>query len=380
MKNIRPIAIYLPQFHPIPENDKWWGKGFTEWTNVKKAKPVFKGHSQPHIPTDLGYYDLRNEEVSIAQVELAKQYGIYGFCYYHYWFNGKRLLEQPMDSLLNSDKPDFPFMICWANENWSRRWDGSENEILMAQNYSKQDAVNHSKTLLKHFLDKRYICIDNKPVFAIYKPYLIPNLEEYVSTIRAEAFQLGKLELFICGFDTGAALTELEIKQFDAFIEFQPQSPYLRQFMDKKIKEKIDNNNLRKLYNRILNKIGKGNIVQEYRYATQFRLDYAEYVDYVISNYKFPSRYELFPGVSPMWDNTARRGKNSFLFLNETPEKYGEWLSWHINNYKYKEHGNNYLFINAWNEWAEGNHLEPCQKWGRQYLEETRRQLNFHQL
>ena len=175
MHRIRPIAMYLPQFHPIPENDDWWGKGFTEWTNVAKAKPLFKGHYQPHLPADLGFYDLRIPEVGEAQAQLARNYGIYGFCYYHYWFNGKQLLNRPVDEVLNSGNPDFPFCLCWANENWSKRWNGSENDILIKQKYSSKDDLNHIKFLIQYFKDSRYIKINDRPLFIIYKhPVFLP--------------------------------------------------------------------------------------------------------------------------------------------------------------------------------------------------------------
>ncbi|MDJ0634982.1 MAG: glycoside hydrolase family 99-like domain-containing protein [Xenococcaceae cyanobacterium MO_188.B29] len=173
--NIKAIAFYLPQYHPIPENDKWWGKGFTEWTSVAKAKPLFKDHYQPHLPADLGFYDLRLPEVRQAQADLAREYGIYGFCYYHYWFNGKRLLERPFNEVLESGKPDFPFCLCWANENWTRRWDGQDREILIEQKYSVVDDREHIKSLISAFKDPRYIKIDGKPLFLIYRVNSLPD-------------------------------------------------------------------------------------------------------------------------------------------------------------------------------------------------------------
>ena len=167
----RLIAINLPQYHPFKENDEWWGKGFTEWTNVTKAKPRFRGHYQPHLPADMGFYDLRLPEVRQMQADLAKEYGIYGFCYYHYWFNGHRLMERPVSEILSSGEPDFPFMLCWANENWARNWDGGFKDILIEQNYSDDDDRNHMIYLCKEvFPDKRYIKVDGKPFFIIYKP------------------------------------------------------------------------------------------------------------------------------------------------------------------------------------------------------------------
>ncbi len=372
---IKPIAIHLPQFHPVPENDEWWGKGFTEWTNVTKAKPFFKGHYQPHLPADLGFYDLRLEESRIAQEVLAKEYGIYGFCYYHYWFNGKRLLNEPVDRKLLNPKEDLPFMLCWANENWSRRWDGGNNEILKEQHYSQEDAKNHAKELLKYFLDERYIRIDNKPFFSIYKPHLIPNAKEYIQIIRDEVYKTEKVELYIAGFDTGALYDDKLHQLFEAIIEFQPQSNYLWNFMKLKLSQ-YHNWKFRKLYNYLQYKIGNYHVIHSKRINAQFHLDYSEYVDYLMQNYKIPLEYKLYPCVNPMWDNTARRKKEAFLFLNENPEKFEEWVSFHSKNFTPFSKNENFLFVNAWNEWAEGNHLEPCQKWGHQYLTALMNGLN----
>ena len=172
---IRPIAFYLPQFYPTDQNNEWWGKGFTEWTNVTKAAPQYKGHYQPHLPTDLGFYDLRLEEARIAQANLAKQYGIYGFCYYHYWFNGKLLLQRPVEEILKTGKPGFPFMLCWANENWTRVWDGGSKEVLIEQHYSPEDDKAHLEYLLPYFKDPRYIRINGKLVFAVYRSASAPT-------------------------------------------------------------------------------------------------------------------------------------------------------------------------------------------------------------
>ena len=201
-KKIRPIAIYLPQYHPVKENDEWWGKGFTEWTNVVKAKPLYDGHYQPHIPADLGFYDLRLEETRKAQAALAKEYGIHGFCYYHYWFNGKRILERPFQEVFDSGKPDFPFMLCWANENWTRVWDGSENEVLLKQNYNEEDDRAHIRSLIPYFKDKRYIKVDGKPFFIIYKSSDLPDIERTINVWREEA-KLEGLELYICRMERG---------------------------------------------------------------------------------------------------------------------------------------------------------------------------------
>jgi hypothetical protein len=232
-KDIRPIAIYLPQFHPVPENDLWWGKGFTEWTNVAKAKPLFDGHYQPHLPADLGFYDLRLAEVREEQAAMAKKYGIEGFCYYHYWFNGKRILERPFNEVLSSGKPDFPFMLCWANENWTKVWDGGENNILLEQKYSDEDDISHIKSLIPAFKDERYIKVDGKPVFAIYRSANIPDVKRTLETWRKEAKKEG-LELYLCRMEGFGTWGESYLNDgFDAAISFEPFSKDLYDFLEK---------------------------------------------------------------------------------------------------------------------------------------------------
>jgi lipopolysaccharide biosynthesis protein len=217
---IRPIAIYLPQFHPTPENDEWWGQGFTEWTNVTKAKPLFKGHYQPHLPTDLGFYDLRLAEVREQQAQLAKEYGIYGFCYYHYWFHGRRILNRPIDEVLDSKKPDFPFMLFWANESWTRRWIGGEKDSLIKQTYSKEDDQSHINWLLDNaFSDNRYIKIVDRPVFVIYRPHDLPNYKETLEIFKETAIKRGFVEPYIVASNSHSQ----DLKGFDNILNFEPQ-------------------------------------------------------------------------------------------------------------------------------------------------------------
>jgi len=354
----RIIAIYLPQFHPIPENDEWWGKGFTEWRNVVKAKPRFPGHYQPHLPADLGFYDLRVPEVMIEQAKMARKHGIYGFCYYHYWFNGHLLLERPLENMLKSKEPDFPFMICWANENWTRVWDGGEKEVLMEQKYSEKDDINHIQYLIKFFKDPRYIHINNKPVISIYKSTLLPNIEKTIEIWRTEALK-ERIELYICRFESiGQNGEKYMADGIDAAIEFEPHSGMKEYYQSKKYAHPI-----RRGINIVSRLIMGRNILPS-------TLDYKKYVVFQIKRPK-PS-YKKYLCVTPMWDNSARRNNNDFVaFRGSKPELFGIWLKNVVEKFVPYSDDENFIFINAWNEWAEGSHLEPDMKFGTQYLEEV---------
>ena len=352
---VRTIAFYLPQFHPIPENDKWWGKGFTEWLNVTRARPLFPWHYQPHLPADLGFYDLRVPEVRQAQADLAREYGIHGFCYYHYWFNGKRLLERPFNEVLASGKPDFPFCLCWANENWTRRWDGQEQKILMKQEYSEDDDKRHIRWLIEAFKDKRYIRIEGKPVFLVYSADKLPAPGKTTSIWREEAHKEGIGEIFLCKVESFDDRTDPTTLGFDAAVEFQPDVPNLG--------SPLRRDKFWQWARRLK--------VSSSAYVTNSIYDYGKIVELMLQKPK-PS-YRYFPCVLPSWDHSPRRKTDAYIFVNSTPERYGEWLQGTIEKFRYSEQI--YIFINAWNEWAEGAHLEPCQKWGRAYLEETRRIL-----
>ncbi len=357
--NIKAIAFYLPQYHPIPENDEWWGKGFTEWTNVTKAKPLFKDHNQPHLPADLGFYDLRLQESRQAQVELAQKYNIHGFCYYHYWFNSKRLLEQPVDQILASGKPDFPFCLCWANENWTRRWDGQDQEILIEQVYSEEDDRLHMQWLAQAFKDSRYIKINGKPLFLVYRVSNMPNPFNTADVWREEAKKLGFEDIYLCNVESIAAShIDPSLIGFDAAIEFQPNWEALGQPLQKGRRWNI----LRHLKISEL-AYGKHNIY-EYSTVVESQLDAP-----------IPS-YKRFLGVSPSWDNSARRKINAIILRNASPEVYENWLKIVIQRtLEDSKNDEKLIFINAWNEWAEGNHLEPCQKWGHEYLMATSRAI-----
>ena len=332
MKKKRLIAVHLPQFHPVPENDEWWGKGFTEWTNVVKAKPLYNGHYQPHLPADLGFYDLRLPEARLQQAALAKTHGIYGFCYYHYWFNGRRILDRPFQEIFESGQPDFPFMLCWANENWTRIWDGGENHILLHQQYGADDDRDHIRSLIPYFKDPRYIKIAGKPVFAIYKSSLLPDPASTIRLWREEALSVG-LELYICRMEGFGDSGKKWMKGgFDAAIEFQPFADTLYSFRNSVLMPRLK----RKLITRASIKWRQitGNKQKSEQLINKWfsRIDYNEYVDYVMANNLYPSEYKRFPGLTPSWDNTPRRGESGFLFRDANPTKYKEWLQFHYQN------------------------------------------------
>ena len=342
----RLIAFFLPQFHPIPENDRWWGKGFTEWKNVAKAKALFPGHYQPHVPADLGHYDLRSPETREAQAKLAAQYGIHGFCYYHYWFHGKRLLEQPVQEILTSGKPEFPFCLCWANEAWSRRWDGSDKEILQPQAYSDADDVAHIRSLMPALTDPRAIQIEGKPVFLIYRAKDLPKPARTAAIWRREVAKAGLKGIFLIAVENSWDLDWDATKEgFDAKVLFQPRWNRLS------------------LLDRIPIKGRKDLRVYDYQQAAQ------------ILSEPEPALYRRYETVFPSWDNSPRTGERAFVFHNATPEAYGRWLCEAITRVKTEPEEHRVVFINAWNEWAEGAHLEPDQHHGHAWLEATQRAL-----
>ena len=361
----RLIAINLPQFHPFKENDEWWGKGFTEWTNVAKARPRFKGHYQPHLPADTGFYDLRLPEARQMQADMARQYGIYGFCYYHYWFNGKQLMERPVNEILSSGKPDFPFMLCWANENWTRSWDGQNNNVLIKQEYSYDDDINHIRYLCENvFNDPRYIRVYGKPFFVVYRPYWIPDAKKTIETWRKIAASYN-IELYLGFMQSGEKGNQYFLDSgFDIAIDFQPKTSYTKSTHKQWWR---DPNTYKNLF---ISKILKRPIPPKPKII--------EYNDYTKDMMHKQKNSREFPGITPGWDNSPRRPNDDFFALiNSTPEIYGKWLRYLLDSFTPFSPEENFIFINAWNEWGEGNHLEPDQKWGRAFLEETLKQVNI---
>jgi lipopolysaccharide biosynthesis protein len=348
------IAFYLPQFHPIVENDEWWGKGFTEWTNVTRAKPLFRGHHQPHLPADLGFYDLRLPEVRVAQADMAREYGIFGFCYYHYWFNGHRLLQRPFEEVLSSGEPDFPFCLCWANENWTRAWDGLDAELLIAQKYSDQDDLNHIRTLLPAFADHRYIRVEGKPLFLVYRAHQLPNAKAMTDRWREEAMRTGLGELFLCRVENFHDQGHPRASGFDAAVDFQPRWNTIGPLLHR----------TRRFH--WARRLG----LAETAYFENNVYDYSDLIERVMA--EDPPPYLRYPCVVPAWDNTSRRpGRPANIYVGSTPDIYKKSLVAAIGRAAMGS-SDPLVFINGWNEWAEGNHLEPCQRWGHAYLEATR--------
>lgn len=352
------IAFYLPQFHPIPENDRWWGTGFTEWTNVTRATPRFKDHYQPHLPADLGFYDLRLPEIRDAQAALASEYRIDGFCYYHYWFGGKRLLERPFNEVLNTGRPRLPFCLCWANEQWTRGWDGREGHVLMPQAYSPEDDLAHIRWLVNAFRDERYIRVDGKPLFLVYRSAQLPDALRTTTIWRDEARKLGIDELYLCNVQSFQPDTQIvpEDLGFDAAVEFMPRWDDMGQrlhFHGRKWK------GLRAL-----------GLADAPAFSRDRLYSYAQIAQLAMQRELPP--YKYFRCVTPSWDNSARREQDATILDGSTPELFGRWLRFALKQSQKHPEKERLIFINAWNEWAEGNHLEPCLRWGRAYLESTR--------
>lgn len=364
MSNPKIIAFYLPQYHPTLDNDKWWGKGFTEWTNVGKAKPLFPGHYQPKVPADLGYYDLRLPEVREAQAELAKEAGIYGFCYYHYWFgNGKQELELPFNEVLRLGKPDFPFMLCWANESWHKKfWDkdgkGTSREMLVEQTYpGDQDIIDHFYHLLPAFKDPRYIKIDEKPAFMVYRPLDHPKISKFISIWNELAKKEGLNGFSFIAYywskdsqDTYNKLRKLgfnKIGKLGMWTAARPQNRYIN---------KIDS---------ILHNI----------------FHFPKIVDMKKINNKIFTEWDasedIYPTIVPNWDHTPRSGKSGMLFKNADPMMFQYQIEKIIKLTKNKK--DNIIFLKSWNEWGEGNYVEPDMRFGNGFLKAIKTAIERNQ-
>ncbi|MBA2269487.1 MAG: glycoside hydrolase family 99-like domain-containing protein [Chthoniobacterales bacterium] len=344
--DVRAIAFYLPQFHTIPENDRWWGEGFTEWRNVRRGTPNYEGHYQPHVPSTLGYYDLRDEGALQWQAALARQHGIHGFCLYYYWFAGTVLLDLPLRKILESSTPDIPFCLCWANENWTRRWDGKESEILIAQHHSPEDDRAFIERVEPLLLHRNYVRVHGRPLLAVYRASLLPNALDTTNRWREHFRTRGNGELHLVMVRSFSDQTPPEVHGFDAAIQFPPHfmstdvAPLVPAKRPEFTGHMYDYNEL------------KANALRQLRAGEA-------------------SGLHLYGGVMPSWDNTARQGPRSTVWLNTSPESYYEWISETVELVKHKPPEERLLFINAWNEWAEGCHLEPDARYGHAWLNAT---------
>lgn len=342
----RLIAYYLPQYHPISENDEWWGKGFTEWSNAAKAKPLFPGHYQPRIPADLGFYDLRVPETRIAQANMAREYGIEGFCYYHYWFAGKRLLELPFNAVLKTREPNFPFCLCWANETWTGIWHGCGDKVLIEQTYPGiEDYKNHFYELLPAFLDRRYIRVDDKPIFLVYNPQQLPDPVCFTDLWREYALKEGLKGIYFIG--TEVMPWEPKKYGFDAVTTKKALHPAA-------LGELKGTRKIRRVIRKIL---GYPDHKHEYKKILKYLLDREAVED------------NVFPSVMHDWDNTPRSGQRGMVFHKSTPELFAIHLEQTLDLIMHKEMDKRLIFLKSWNEWAEGNHLEPDLRYGKKYLE-----------
>ena len=345
----RVIAFYLPQFHPTPENDNFWGKGFTEWTNVGKAKQLFKDHYQPRVPADLGYYDLRLPESRDAQAELAKEYGIEGFCYWHYWFgNGKRTLERPFAEVLKSGKPDFPFCLGWANETWSGIWHGEDKKILIEQTYpGKTDYEAHFLSVVEAFKDPRYIKVDGKPLVYIYRPLQIPDITVFFEVWKKLAIEHGLAGVYFVGHCQ-------RFEQKNEVLQLGFDAVNISRMFD------IERFTTSKLRRSVLHRVLKKLRIYDYEDASAYFVGEEE------------KELECIPTIIPNWDNSPRSGSRAYIMVNSTPVKFQKHIKKVLKAIEHKPKENRIVFLKSWNEWAEGNYVEPDIVYGKEYLEAIR--------
>jgi len=341
----RLIAFYLPQFHPIPENDQWWGPGFTEWVNVARARPEFAGHYQPHLPGELGFYDLRLPDVQRRQVELAKLYGIHGFCFYFYWFGGKTLLEAPIEQYRSRPELDLAFCLCWANENWTRRWDGLDHDTLIRQNHSPDDDIQFIAHIARYMSDSRYIRINGRPLLLVYRPELLPNSTATTERWRTWCRSNGLGEIFLA-YTQSFVRADPASYGFDAAVEFPPNLTT----------PPVITRQLR------LHRPDYAGVVYDWRFLLHQSISYQ------------PPPYRLFRGVCTLWDNTPRRPGRGTVFHHASPEGLEQWLLNAIRDThsRFQNPDERLVFINAWNEWGEGAHLEPDRRYGYAWLQAVR--------
>lgn len=346
--DLKVIAYYLPQFHPTPENDTFWGKGFTEWRNVTRAFPLFKDHYQPRVPGELGFYDLRVPDVMRRQVQLARQYGVYGFCFYFYWFGGTRILELPILHFHEDKSLDINFSLCWANENWSRTWDASNNEVLIQQSHSDDDDIAFIRYLERYFRDERYIKVDGKPVLTVYRPQLLPAPGKTIARWRAEAKSMGFPGIYLIA-------TNARLQSSDQYTEYSGLFDAVSEFPPHCIKA-VD-----------LSKEIQTSVVR----TGGTIYSYQSIVDHELIK-KIGSGITIHPGTMLNWDNSARKPFNGNVYVGGTPDLFAKWLRNCAERARDNPLDQRFIYINAWNEWAEGSYLEPDQRFGYAWLRVVR--------
>lgn len=371
----RVIAYYLPQFHPIPENDKFWGKGFTEWTNVAKAKPLFKGHYQPRIPADLGFYDLRLPEVREQQAQMAREAGIEGFCYWHYWLgNGKRLLQRPFNEVLQSGKPDFPFCLAWANHSWkTTTWEnGGKDRMIVEQRYlGEEDYTMHFQEVLPAFRDKRYITIEGKPLFAVFDPYNFRDVSNFIKIWQRLAKENGLKGIYFIAMSNSTSTL-----QRNANGTLKRVAPNLQS------SERVYNDLLNLGFDGV-NSFGKSRAEMLYmgkymRIVKKLLHQYLPLLPTHCINYEKIAQHffapednwqNVYPSIFPQWDRTPRAGNSEGVYINATPTNFKKHIQDALNVIKNKDVEHQILFLRSWNEWGEGNYVEPDLKYGHGFLD-----------
>lgn len=354
--NPKIIAFYLPQFHEIPENNDAWGEGFTEWVNVRKAKPLFEGHNQPRIPLEKNYYNLLDSDVMVHQMELAREYGVHGFCFYHYWFKGKKVLEKPLERMLENKKAALPFCFAWANEAWTKTWHGAKGakEVLIRQTYGmRKDWEEHYRYLSQFFRDDRYIKIDNKPVFLVYKINNMRHRSEMFACFNEMAREDGFDGVFLIQMLSNEEPKSM-LRWINGYVDFEPA--HIRNYMRKLMSE----NKGEEFKRAISSKPKVCDIILDYNAINE------ELINIVHER-------NHFRGMFVDYDDSPRRGNTALIFENTGPDRFGYYLREQLS--RAKAEGNDMLFINAWNEWGESNYLEPDEKNGYAYLEEVRKTL-----
>jgi hypothetical protein len=363
----RLIAFYLPQYYPIPENDKWWGLGFTEWTNVAKARPLFPGHRQPNVPADLGFYDLRVPETRVAQAQMASKCGIEGFCYWHYWFgNGRRVLQRPFAEVLESGEPNFPFCLAWANDSWSGVWYGNPKTILIQQTYpGPEDEAAHFSAVLPAFRDERYVRVEGKPLFVVFNPFGLPNSNSFIAHWRQLAVQAGLPGLFLVALANN--YRDDRLAQFDAITPHPPHD-FLRASSAPLVK-RIARRLRRRDFGPFVNQLVGDRLRRPRIYS------YRDVVKTAFSEFPGPADRRFLPCVLPNWDNTPRSGRRGFVFEQSSPELFREYLVKGLALIERRSPELRICFIKAWNEWAEGNYLEPDLQFGHAYLDVIRAEM-----